>query len=107
MSDKRKYASAVLSVQPKLYKSYTVAVNATQTFEELTEALPLNVYGVKVRVQDDNKVYYQNGAASTSSGCIQQYESESFVGSKDELDLIELYTGDASANNVTINIYII
>jgi hypothetical protein len=103
---KRGYDRKTLSVQPKFHKSYTKAVNATQTFAELIgEPLPDNVYAVSVYLQDDNILYYQNGAAAATDGGMQRYDRIPFVGTKDELDLIELFTGDATDNNVTIDVY--
>ncbi len=103
---RRGYTQYHLSVLPKFHKSYTVAVNASQKFEALIGvALPTNVYGVTIYLQDDNILYYQNGTASATSGALQRYDREPFSGSKNELDLIELFTGDAADNNVTINVY--
>ncbi len=104
---KRNPIQHILSVIPKLHATYgKKAVNASATIPAIIGTdLPDHVFGIVVYFEDDNQYHINNGTASATSAVRQQFDREPISGCKDELDLYQIYTGDAADNNVSISVY--
>jgi hypothetical protein len=95
----------VFPSQARLHDTYSKAINASVTLSDLSITLPDKTIGVEVRLDDDTTLRIGFVTADANNGGIKQYDNYTVWDSKNRLNTLALFTGEAG-KNVSIFVYV-